>query len=289
MPRPKKILKEYALVWEGEPLFIIPGFSEFSATKSGKIVKHKLHIGSKNNGLQTYQYRRPNPEVSLINDEGVKRSYRVCDIMALVFLDKTDNDIICFKDDDKTNLHLENLYLKSKIDYYKEIFWNRVNKSGKFIDEFFPNSTLYPEIINTHCWEWVGSKTYFGYGEFGMFSKFYVTHRISYMWANNKSSLSDSVLICHKCNNPSCVNPLHLRLGDHKDNAIDRVLSGNGPKPHKCNRNFLKSEINEILNLSLLKDKFGKFVYSQKEIGKRFGCSPARITYLCIKNGIKRR
>uniref|UniRef100_A0A6M3L0A2 Putative homing endonuclease n=1 Tax=viral metagenome TaxID=1070528 RepID=A0A6M3L0A2_9ZZZZ len=45
--------------------------------------------------------------------------------------------------------------------------------------------------------------------------------RFSWILYNNKQ-IEKGQLICHKCDNPICVNPNHLYLGTPHDNAIDR-------------------------------------------------------------------
>jgi hypothetical protein len=72
------------------------------------------------------------------------------------------------------------------------------------------------------CWIWKGSfiKKYgcFTYG------KIRLAHRFSYFIHNGE--LSEKMLICHKCDNPKCVNPDHLYQGTHKNNSDDKFARG---------------------------------------------------------------
>jgi len=71
------------------------------------------------------------------------------------------------------------------------------------------------------CWVWTGKCTNFGYGQFKDMrtGKTVSAHRFSYEIHIGKIPIK--MLVLHKCDNPSCVNPSHLFLGNHKTNSQD--------------------------------------------------------------------
>lgn len=74
------------------------------------------------------------------------------------------------------------------------------------------------------CWTWKGSLDRYGYGQFKVNGHPIGAHRFSYLL--HFGDLPMHLCVCHSCDNPSCVNPSHLWLGTHADNARDRREKG---------------------------------------------------------------
>ena len=74
------------------------------------------------------------------------------------------------------------------------------------------------EDKNTGCWLWQASKSHQGYGFYQKTS----SHRWIYQYVN-QVKLTSEQFVCHTCDNPSCVNPMHLWIGTHKQNIQDMV------------------------------------------------------------------
>lgn len=85
---------------------------------------------------------------------------------------------------------------------------------------------LWPKIIlsPTGCWEWSAAKTDGGYGLFSVKGKTTYIHR--FMWWLSRGVEPRNLHVRHTCDNPSCLNPKHLKLGTPLDNAADRLASG---------------------------------------------------------------
>ena len=132
-------------------------------------------------------------------------------------------------------------------------FWNFVNK-----------------LEEDECWEWGGGSNPVGYGKFWLKGKSVYAHRFSYALHQgiDLSELSPDAEIMHSCDNPKCVNPFHLSLGDAKANALDKVSKGRSLKGEKHNlAKLTEKDVLDILNSPL----------SYKKLASIFGVSKSTI------------
>lgn len=69
---------------------------------------------------------------------------------------------------------------------------------------------------------------HYGYGAFGDGKKKVLAHR--YIWEQQFGPIPKGMCVCHKCDNPPCINIDHLFLGTQRDNLADRDKKGRTAK-----------------------------------------------------------
>jgi hypothetical protein len=85
-------------------------------------------------------------------------------------------------------------------------FWSRVDSSGE-------------------CWLWLGERQSKGYGYITTRARKMLVHRLSWELANVQE-VPREMLVCHRCDVPSCVRPEHLFIGTARDNSADMTYKG---------------------------------------------------------------
>lgn len=92
-------------------------------------------------------------------------------------------------------------------------------------------------------------------------------HRLS--WELAHGPIPSGLVVCHKCDNPRCVNPDHLFLGTQRDNIIDSVRKG------RYNA-FGKQKLNaaQVLEIRALAARG----FRHKDIAARFGVKRHTVT-----------
>ena len=98
--------------------------------------------------------------------------------------------------------------------------------------------------------------------------KMLLLHR--YVYESYFDEIPDEMVVRHKCDNDLCVNPNHLEIGTHQDNARDKVDRG---RHSYIARKLSKEDIEKVK--SMIED--GK---TQTEIAKLFNVDQGTISNL---------
>jgi hypothetical protein len=127
------------------------------------------------------------------------------------------------------------------------------------------------------CWEWKSYRFKKGYGGFQLRTHNTAAHRVS--WVINFGNIPDGFCVCHKCDNPSCVNPNHLFLGTVAENNKDRAKKGRSADTNG-ERNPAAKLKNELIPIIREKSERG---LSQRKIAKEFGVGKSTIARIIHK------
>ncbi len=118
------------------------------------------------------------------------------------------------------------------------------------------------------CWVWRGRKNQKGYGRF---DDGIPAHRWAYECVHGP--IPDGKMILHSCDNPSCVNPKHLRPGTHMENMQDAVDRNRFFKREKCYNAKVTAEIADYIRRNPDKLKL-------KELAAKFGIANSTASYI---------
>lgn len=125
------------------------------------------------------------------------------------------------------------------------------------------------------CWEWpkqLCNKK--GYGCFSISYLSYRAHHIAWM-IDNRQIIPNGKIICHKCDNPSCVSPEHLFLGINQDNVNDQV----NKKRHVFGERNAGHKLTEEQVLQI-RDLYKTMKYSMYRLAKMFGVTRPQIGHI---------
>jgi hypothetical protein len=147
---------------------------------------------------------------------------------------------------------LSNPYHPEYLENFKKKFWSKVKES------------------QDGCRVWTGTLRN-GYGRIGYQRKQISCTRLIWEW--NNGPIPDQMLVCHKCDNPSCVNIDHLFLGNAKENMDDCVRKKrrrDRKGQDNANSRLTEEEVIEIHTLLSLGE-------TQREIGEKYNVSKTTI------------
>lgn len=95
------------------------------------------------------------------------------------------------------------------------------------------------------CWPWLGKGINGGYGRIRYQGRMWYAHRLAFYLAHGRI-LPEAV--CHRCDNPPCVNPTHLREGTLADNTAEMWAKGRA-RAHYTNGKLTKDQVAYILSM----------------------------------------
>ncbi len=128
------------------------------------------------------------------------------------------------------------------------------------------------------CWLWTGAKIPSGYGHITRNQKQVLSHR--YAWELVHGPVPKNMCVLHKCDNPACVRPSHMFIGDHEENMRDMARKGRNPgngnlrgETHGCHK-LTEIQVREIRSLALE----GKI--SQRGIAKMFCVTQSAVSVI---------
>lgn len=138
-------------------------------------------------------------------------------------------------------------------------------------------SRFFEKVKKTdNCWEWIPPKNQDGYGNFRVNKKNYRAHRYSYLLHYGVFDLS--LKVCHRCDNPGCVNPSHLFLGTVQDNSTDMVMKNRQAVGENASRVTLTEEkVRDIVN------KFNAGVMDVNVASKKYNITTSHVYRLVKK------
>lgn len=100
-----------------------------------------------------------------------------------------------------------------------------------------------------------------------------VAHRVSYELHHGPIDAEN--LICHSCDNPSCVNPRHLFQGSSRDNRLDCTGKWRHAYGAKSPNAVLSEDDVLAIKMSLKEEGV-----NQRDIARKYGVTPALICHI---------
>lgn len=125
------------------------------------------------------------------------------------------------------------------------------------------------------CWPWTGARDQDGYGIFwdGTYRPSGAGRYVRVTrWTYEQfvGPIEGNKNLCHRCDNPPCVNPGHLFLGTHAENHADREAKGRGRRKHGATHVGAKLTDEQV---RAIRSRYAAGGVTQRRLAAEFGVS----------------
>jgi hypothetical protein len=130
----------------------------------------------------------------------------------------------------------------------------RRKSESEEIEVFLENIKVDPV---TGCYEWMGGKASNGRGIYTSGGRSVLAYR--YAWTMIIGDIPDGMCVCHRCDNPSCVNVIeHCFLGTKKSNSEDAVKKDRYCRNPRPSRPVSRAELTKMVKMHIAGVSFYK-------------------------------
>lgn len=136
------------------------------------------------------------------------------------------------------------------------------------------------------CWNWTGPKRCGGYGYTELAGEKYQAHRLIFNLVNpgvinprgDRFNSKSQQCLLHNCDNPSCCNPAHLRVGTLNDNVQDKIVRNRMPKWEAAKHPLCKLTMEQIKEIRSQRASG----ITGRAVARIFGVSPQTISSIMV-------
>jgi hypothetical protein len=184
----------------------------------------------------------------------------------VIGIEMMDRDETLVRIENALRIHSGNAWsVPGNIPIYWHRFWSKVKFGG-----------------DNECWVWQrntvkvkGRPSSSGYGLFKLDGKTRKAHRVSYELVFG--AIPNGLQVLHLCDNPPCVNPVHLFVGTNHDNVLDSMKKGRRAiqDPRPADRNGTSDLFWDDIDNIRMRAAAGE---SQKSIAVSYGIAQSSVS-----------
>lgn len=133
-----------------------------------------------------------------------------------------------------------------------------------------------PANVISDCWLWRATSGHlFGYGQTFKNGRREAAHRAA--WIELNGPIPAGLFVMHRCDNPRCVNPMHLALGTARENMTDKITKGRSrDKFGRSVAAITETMVREIRQRHAAGE-------SHSTLARAYGVSPATVGRMCLR------